>query len=106
MWPYVVLPLGFIEGMVTSYNLVTLLVEDIGVLKPTFFASVPRLLNRIHDKIIQGATHSGSALKSALFKKAVAAKIHYLHAEGLLTHAFWDRIVFSKVRQLLGGRLR
>lgn len=88
------------------FYLVTLLVEDIGVLKPTFFASVPRLLNRIHDKIIQGAVHSGSSLKAALFKRALDAKLYYLRTEGTLTHSFWDRLIFSKVRQLLGGRLR
>lgn len=91
---------GFFRGDVS------LLVEDIGVLKPTFFASVPRLLNRIHDKIIQGALHSGSAVKAALFSRALDAKLHYLETEGCLTHSIWDPLVFNKVKQILGGRIR
>ena len=30
------------------------LIEDIQVLKPTIFSTVPRLLNRIHSKILEG----------------------------------------------------
>ncbi|KAJ3255906.1 Long chain acyl-CoA synthetase 7 peroxisomal [Boothiomyces macroporosus] len=90
---------GFFRGDVS------LLVEDIGVLRPTIFASVPRLLNRIHDKIIQGA-NSGSALKAALFNRALDAKLHYLKQDGTLTHSVWDPLVFNKVKTLLGGRVR
>ena len=37
--------IGFYRGDVK------LLIEDIQVLKPTLFVSVPRLLNRIYDKV-------------------------------------------------------
>jgi len=36
---------GFFGGNVLK------LTEDMGILKPTFFPSVPRLFNRIHGKI-------------------------------------------------------
>ncbi len=49
------------------------MIEDIGVLKPAVFVSVPRLFNRIYD---QGALNSGSAVKAALFTKALNAKIY------------------------------
>ena len=91
---------GFFRGDVT------LLVEDIATLRPTVFPSVPRLLNRIYDKIITGALHSGSALKASLFTKALDAKLHYLYADGSLTHSIWDPLVFNKVKNLLGGRIR
>ncbi|KAJ3097740.1 Long chain acyl-CoA synthetase 7 peroxisomal [Physocladia obscura] len=82
-----------------------LLLEDIAALKPTIFCSVPRLLNRIYERIIIGA-ESGSAFKKSLFQRAVDAKLANYKASGQLTHAFWDRLVFSKVQQLLGGRIR
>ncbi|TPX63252.1 hypothetical protein CcCBS67573_g08733 [Chytriomyces confervae] len=82
-----------------------LLMEDIGVLKPTIFASVPRLLNRVYERIIAGAM-AGSAFKQALFNRAVAAKIANLESTGALTHPFWDPLVFGKVKTLLGGRIR
>ena len=91
---------GFFRGDVA------LLIEDIGVLQPTIFASVPRLFNRIYDKIVQGALNSGSALKAALFTKAVDAKLHYLNNGGYLSHSVWDALVFSKVKAVLGGKVR
>jgi long-chain acyl-CoA synthetase len=91
---------GFFRGDVA------LLLEDIAELKPTIFASVPRLFNRIYDKIIQGALHSGSSVKAALFTKALDAKMHYLNTRGTLKHSIWDPLVFNKVKKVLGGRVR
>jgi long-chain acyl-CoA synthetase len=76
------------------------------ILKPTTFASVPRLLNRIHDKIVQGAMHSGSAIKAGLFSRALKAKTENMHNNGTLTHPFWDALLFNKVKALLGGNVR
>lgn len=82
----------------------TKLLDDMQELKPTVFPSVPRLLNRIHDKITQGVTAAGG-LKKLLFDQAYAAKKDYL-AQGYFTHAFWDRLVFDKLKMVLGGRVR
>jgi len=38
---------GFYQGDVTK------LLEDLAVLRPTVFPSVPRLFNRIYDKLVQ-----------------------------------------------------
>jgi long-chain acyl-CoA synthetase len=83
-----------------------LLLEDIACLSPTVFPSVPRLLNRIYDKVIDGALHSGSSIKAALFTQAVNAKVHYLHQDGSLNHSLWDPLVFNKVKAIVGGRIR
>ena len=80
--------------------------EDIGVLHPTIFPSVPRLLNRIYDRITDQALHSGSALKTALFQRALDAKLENIRNDKVLTHFFWDSVVFSKLKALLGGRVR
>jgi long-chain acyl-CoA synthetase len=90
---------GFFRGDVA------LLIEDLGVLKPTIFASVPRLFNRIYDKIVQGAQAS-SPLKAALFAKAVDSKLYHLNNGGHLHHSVWDPLVFAKVKAVLGGRVR
>ncbi|KAG7377614.1 Long chain acyl-CoA synthetase 7 peroxisomal [Phytophthora pseudosyringae] len=90
--------IGYYQGDVTK------LLEDMAELRPTVFPSVPRLLNRIHDKITQGVAAAGR-LKKLLFDQAYAAKKEYL-AEGYYTHAFWDRLVFDKLKMVLGGRVR
>ncbi|EGZ24840.1 hypothetical protein PHYSODRAFT_539827 [Phytophthora sojae] len=89
---------GFYQG-----DLLTLM-DDLVELKPTVFVSVPRLFNRVYDKITQGVAAAGG-LKKILFDRALAAKLAGL-PEGHKTHALWDALVFSKVRLALGGRVR
>lgn len=79
------------------------IVEDLGVLKPNFFPSVPRLLNRIYQTIMAAAEAPG--LKGAMLKRAIQTKLERLEATGIDTHPIWDRLVFKKVQQLLGGNL-
>ncbi|KAG2938652.1 hypothetical protein PC117_g11111 [Phytophthora cactorum] len=90
--------IGYYQGDVTK------LLEDMAELRLTVFPSVPRLLNRIHDKITQGVAATGG-LKKLLFDQGYAAKKEYL-ADGYYTHAFWDRLVFDKRKMILGGRVR
>ncbi|KII88699.1 hypothetical protein PLICRDRAFT_41910 [Plicaturopsis crispa FD-325 SS-3] len=80
------------------------LLEDAQILRPQLFPSVPRVLNRIY----QSAMVAGSApgLKGALFQKAVQVKLERFRATGDHTHALWDRLVFSKIAGVLGGRLQ
>ncbi|KAJ3411439.1 hypothetical protein HDV05_002174 [Chytridiales sp. JEL 0842] len=92
--------IGFFRGDVA------LLLDDIAVLRPTIFISVPRLLNRIYERIWTTATTSGSAVKTALFKRAVESKLANMKATGSLTHPLWDALVFRKVKAALGGRVR
>ena len=90
--------IGFYQGDVTK------LVEDLGVLKPTLFPSVPRLWNRIYDKVMAGVQGAGG-LKATLFNWALSSKMGYLPS-GHVTHSLWDTLVFANVRKLFGGRVR
>lgn len=83
-----------------------LLFEDIQALKPTIFASVPRLLNKIHAGILQKTIHSGSAVTAALFQRGLEAKLAGLKESSSLTHSVWDVVIFNKIKALLGGRIR
>ncbi|KAJ3071531.1 Long-chain-fatty-acid--CoA ligase 5 [Podochytrium sp. JEL0797] len=82
-----------------------LLLDDISTLRPTVFNTVPRLLTRIYERIVAGAM-AGSSFKQALFNRAVAAKLANYKSTGTLTHSIWDPLVFSKVKTVMGGRLR
>jgi len=72
------------------------LLEDAQLLKPNFFPSVPRVLNRIY----QAAMAAGDApgLKGNIFRKAMATKLQRFRTTGEVIHPLWDRIVFRKVR--------
>ncbi len=52
---------------------VKLLMDDIGALRPTIFPSVPRLLNRVYDKVM--ATVNASRVKKLLFDIGMSYKL-------------------------------
>lgn len=56
---------------------------------------MPRLFNRIYDKLVQGVAVAGG-VKKFLFDYAFASKQYYL-AHGHTTHKLWDKLVFEKV---------
>lgn len=82
-----------------------LLMDDVATLRPTVFVSVPRLYNRIYDRLVASTTQAGGVL-GMVARKAVAAKLSRLEAGQGLHHALWDRVLFNKVRQVMGGRVR
>eukprot|EP00192_Tetraselmis_astigmatica_P007297 CAMPEP_0117697424 /NCGR_PEP_ID=MMETSP0804-20121206/29225_1 /TAXON_ID=1074897 /ORGANISM="Tetraselmis astigmatica, Strain CCMP880" /LENGTH=695 /DNA_ID=CAMNT_0005511681 /DNA_START=84 /DNA_END=2172 /DNA_ORIENTATION=+ len=94
--------MGFYMGDVQT------LLEDIMELKPTIFLSVPRLWNRIYDKVM-AQVNSGSAVARSLFQMAYASKKAAMDSgdiSGGRLAPFWDRVVFSKIKEKLGGEVR
>ena len=81
------------------------LVDDCAVLKPTCFPSVPRLYNRIYGKI-QDKFKEATGCKAWLVNKALNSKTAALEANATYTSGCWDKLVFSKVAALLGGRVK
>ncbi|KAK9219117.1 hypothetical protein WN943_007756 [Citrus x changshan-huyou] len=96
------------------------LMDDLAVLKPTIFPSVPRLYNRIYAGITNAVKASGT-LREKLFTAAYNSKKQAI-VSGLLQNLsllilffvlvcqtpskMWDRLVFNKIRERLGGRVR
>lgn len=77
-----------------------LLIEDIVACRPTIIPMVPRVLNKIHDKIQAGMAAKGG-LTEKMFRTALAVKTRGLD-EGRLTHPVWDRLLFNKIKRALG----
>lgn len=80
------------------------LMDDLSVLRPTIFCSVPRLYNRIYAGITNAVKTSG-ALRERLFNAAYNAKKQAIMS-GKNPSPMWDRLVFNKIKEKLGGRVR
>ncbi|KAJ1689034.1 hypothetical protein LUZ63_013189 [Rhynchospora breviuscula] len=80
------------------------LIDDLAVLRPTLFSSVPRLYNRIYAGIINAVKESGG-MKERLFNAAFNSKRKAL-LNGKSPSPIWDRLVFKKIKEKLGGRVR
>ncbi|HDP24559.1 MAG TPA: long-chain fatty acid--CoA ligase [Deltaproteobacteria bacterium] len=98
--------LGFMENTTT-------VVEDMAKIRPTFLIAVPRIFNKVYDTIVTRVNDAGGA-KKKLFDAGVAAakERRALAEQGKssflvdLKFKIIDKIVFQKIRDLFGGRLR
>eukprot|EP00252_Welwitschia_mirabilis_P024951 TRINITY_DN7625_c0_g1_i1.p1 TRINITY_DN7625_c0_g1~~TRINITY_DN7625_c0_g1_i1.p1 ORF type:complete len:659 (+),score=141.91 TRINITY_DN7625_c0_g1_i1:438-2414(+) len=84
-----------------------LLVEDIAELKPTIFCGVPRVFDRIYSGMTSKVA-AGGFISRKVFDFAYNYKLSNMRKG--LSHdnaaPLFDKIVFSKVKQALGGRVR
>jgi len=91
---------------------VTTMPEDLQIIKPTYLISVPRVFNKIYDGIQMKMNDAGGA-KKKLFdaacenakKKRELSEKNQSSAAVNFKHALFDKLVFSKVREALGGRV-
>ncbi|XP_059676849.1 long-chain-fatty-acid--CoA ligase 5 isoform X1 [Gavia stellata] len=88
---------GFFQGDIK------LLTDDMKTLKPTLFPVVPRLLNRIYDKIQSAAK---SPVKRCLLNFAVIMKTAEIKQGIIRNDSIWDQLIFKKVQETMGGRVR
>jgi len=89
-------------------------VENMGEVRPTIMVSVPRLFEKIYSRIHEAA-HQMSPAKRRLFHWALEVGRQHVSARHAgerpaplleLRYRLADRLVFSKIRQRFGGRLR
>lgn len=86
-------------------NVLKLVSDDLPLLKPTFFPSVPRLYNKIYGTI-KGKFAAATGCASWLIKKAVAHKMKQLQKNGSVTDGTYDKLVFKKTKAVIGGNVR
>ncbi|XP_069600415.1 long-chain-fatty-acid--CoA ligase 1 isoform X1 [Ranitomeya imitator] len=89
--------IGFFQGDIR------LLMDDLKVLQPTIFPVVPRLLNRMFDRIFGQAN---TTLKRWLLDFASKRKEAELRSGIIRKDSVWDKLIFQKVQDSLGGRVR
>jgi long-chain acyl-CoA synthetase len=90
------------------------LVANLAEVRPTFVCAVPRIFEKVRNKVLQNARDGGAA-KTAIFRWALEVGLEARRLErggrrpGPLLAAqrlAADRLVYAKVRALFGGRLR
>lgn len=89
--------IGYYQGNINE------LFNDIATLRPTFLIGAPRVWSRLYDKLMLTIDQS-PPIRRKLFHTAFAAKQAALK-KGEST-PIWDKLVFSKTKARLGGRVR
>lgn len=90
--------IGFFSGNIRT------LADDIKTLRPTVLPVVPRVLNRVYDKVMHEVNKS--KIKKALFEAALKFKMRELNNNVIRSNSWADQLVFKKIRDGMGGRLK
>lgn len=103
------------QGCTIAYaQSLELLAKNMAEVKPTVMSCVPRLLERIHDKAIKSGTAAGG-MKAKIFMWALETGQAYRgkkeagQTPGILLSLKQntaDKLVFSKIKEKTGGRLK
>jgi len=98
-------------GASTAFNRdVKKLVEDLEEIQPTILVAVPRIFNRMYDRVRAQIAAKPKPIQT-LFRRGLEASVRRRHGQHV---SFSDRVmlglanalVFHKVRRKFGGRLR
>ena len=90
------------------------LVKNLAAVRPTMMAAPPRMFEKIHGRVVATARAQGTA-KARIFDWAfsVGTRVSQLRRDGkrptrllALQHAVANRLVFTKLRDRFGGRIR
>ncbi|SDH04565.1 long-chain acyl-CoA synthetase [Lentzea fradiae] len=74
------------------------IVDNLGELRPTIVAAAPRIFEKIHGRVVAGAREKGG-LTEKIFRWAD-------REHGPATRWLADRLVYRKLRDRVGGRIR
>lgn len=83
------------------------IVEALQAARPTFFAAVPQIFERMQHDLVRGIR--GEGVRAHVFDKAMTAnKAHPSQSSGPfgLRQRFYDAAVHGRIRSVFGGRLR
>jgi len=102
-------------GFVTAIDgRVDKIVDNLAVIKPTFMGAAPRIFEKAHARIVTTQQAKGG-FRARLFAAAFSAglEVNRRRRAGRsaslpmsLLNGLFDRLVFSKVREAFGGRIR
>lgn len=88
--------------------------DNISEIKPTAMVSVPRLFEKMYSRIFENI-HAMPAFKKALVHKGLDIGKQRIHKKYIskekdawlrVRYKFFDRLIFSKIRERFGGKMR
>merc|ERR1711964_929146 len=87
--------IGFFSGNIK------LLTDDMKALRPTIFAGVPRVFDKMFKKIMAGAA-AASCVKAWYFNRAFEGTSDICRVAGTARDETWDTKVFIPLRERIG----
>jgi len=87
------------------------IVPNMAEVKPTFMGAAPRIFEKAHARVATSQEGVKKKLFTAAFLVGRAVDRYRLAGKGVplplkVAHGLFDRLVFSKVRDLFGGRIK
>jgi len=90
------------------------IIDNLAIVRPTFMAAAPRIFEKVYNKVVTGAEDAGGAkLRIFRWSLAVGKEVSAIQQKGgepgpLLEfkRRIADKLVFSKLRERFGGRIR
>ncbi|XP_003741985.2 long-chain-fatty-acid--CoA ligase 1 [Galendromus occidentalis] len=80
------------------------MVDDMKIVKPHYIPMVPRIMNKIFDGVNEKLAQS--KIKRAIFNYAYNKKKKLLQRGIMRNDTIYDKLVFKKIQDLLGGRVK
>ena len=90
------------------------IVDNLAIVRPTFMAAAPRIFEKVYNKVVTGAEDAGGAkLRIFRWSLAVGKEVSAIQQKGgepgpwlEFKRRIADKLVFSKLRERFGGRIR
>ncbi|HUK14152.1 MAG TPA: long-chain fatty acid--CoA ligase [Thermoanaerobaculaceae bacterium] len=96
----------FMRGVTIAYCGILESADTMRRLRPDAFVAVPRFFEKVHDRVMHEVAHA-PRLKRAIFHAALRYGVAGVQrGRRGLAHPLYDALVYAKVRQALGGRVR
>ncbi|MEO6472785.1 MAG: AMP-dependent synthetase/ligase [Aeromicrobium sp.] len=90
------------------------IIDNLPIIRPTFMGAAPRIFEKVYGRIV-GMTEAEGGAKLKIFKWAESVGLEYSRAVRAgksvspvlkAKHAVADKLVFAKVRERFGGRVK
>lgn len=96
----------FLRGVTIAYCGVLEIAEAFQRVRPHLFTAVPRVYEKVYDRI-HDEVGKASRLRRAIFKAAIRTALEaYRTGSRGIAWSVYDKLVYSKIRNAFGGRLR